>query len=61
MKQIEPKFEGYLLKPNGILRFQGRMYIPKEEGIRRTFLKESHRALYYAHLGVKKMHADMKK
>ncbi|MCY6524889.1 hypothetical protein OYG11_11825, partial [Actinobacillus pleuropneumoniae] len=27
--QIEPKFEGYVLEPNGLLRFQGRMYIPK--------------------------------
>ena len=25
-KQIEPKFEGYVLKPDGLLRFQRRMY-----------------------------------
>eukprot|EP00253_Pinus_taeda_P020960 PITA_20960 len=31
-KQIEPMFEGYVLKPDGLLRFQGRMYIPKEGG-----------------------------
>ena len=37
------------------------MYIPKEGGIRRTILEESHRALYCAHPAVKKMYADMKK
>ena len=31
-----------------------------EGGIRRTNLKEPHKALYYAHPGVKKMYADMK-
>ena len=60
-KQIEPKFEGYDLEPDGLLRFQGRMYIPKEGAIRRTILEESHRALYYAHPRVKKMYADTKK
>ena len=41
-KQIEPKLEGYVLEPYGLMRFQGRMYIPKEGGIRRTILEESH-------------------
>ena len=60
-KQIEPKFEGYVLELDGLLRLQGRMYIPKEGGIRSTFLEESHRALYCAHPKVKKMYAYMKK
>jgi hypothetical protein len=37
------------------------MYIPKGGDIRSIILKESHRALYSAHLSVKKMYADMKK
>lgn len=49
-KQIEPKFEGCVLEPNGLLRFQGRLYVPKEEDIRETILRESHRTLYCAHL-----------
>jgi len=55
------KFEEYIPKPDGLLRFQGRMYISKEGGKRRTILKGSHRALYYAHPGVNKMYIDMKK
>jgi hypothetical protein len=37
------------------------MYIPEGGDIRSIILKESHRALYCAHPGVKKMYADMKK
>jgi hypothetical protein len=37
------------------------MYIPENGDIRSIILKESHRALYCAHLGVKKMYADMRK
>jgi hypothetical protein len=36
------------------------MYIPEGGDIRSIILKESRGALYCAHLGVKKMHADMK-
>lgn len=53
-KQIEPKFEGYVLEPDGLLRFQGRMYVPKDGGIIETILRESHP-------GVKKMYADTRK
>ena len=37
------------------------MHIPKEGGIIRTILEESHRALYCAHPGIKKMYVDTKK
>jgi hypothetical protein len=37
------------------------MYIPEGGYIRSIILEEAHRALYFAHLGVKKMYADMKK
>jgi hypothetical protein len=36
------------------------MYIPKSGDIQRIILKESHRALYCAHTGVKKMYANMR-
>jgi hypothetical protein len=36
------------------------MYIPESWDIQSIILKESHRALYCAHLGVKKMYADMR-
>jgi hypothetical protein len=37
------------------------MYIPENGDIRSIILKEAHRSLYCAHLGVKKMYAEMKK
>jgi hypothetical protein len=37
------------------------MYIPENGDIQSIILKESHRALYCAHPGVKKMYADMRK
>jgi hypothetical protein len=60
-RQLVPKYEGYSLEADGLLRYQGRMYIPKGGDIKSIILKESHRALHCAHLGVKKMYADMKK
>jgi len=60
-KKIELKFEGYVLGPHELLRFQRRMYIPKEGGIRRTMLEDSNREIYCAHPMGKKMYANMKK
>jgi hypothetical protein len=37
------------------------MYIPEGGDIRSIILKEAHRALYCAYMGVKKMYATMKK
>lgn len=59
-RKLDPKYERYSLEENGLLIYQGRMYILEGGDIRRIILKEAHRALYYAHLGVKKMYADMK-
>jgi hypothetical protein len=60
-RQLDPKYEGYSLEADGLLRYRGRMYIPENGDIRSIILKEAHRALYCAHLGVKKMYTDMRK
>jgi hypothetical protein len=60
-RQLDPKYEGYILEVDRLLRYRGRMYIPENEDIRSIILKKSHRALYYAHSGVKTMYADMRK
>jgi hypothetical protein len=60
-RQLDPKYEGYSLEENGLLRYRGRMYIPENGDIRSIILKESHRALYCVHPSVKKMYADMRK
>ena len=45
-RKAEPKIEGFELEEDGLLRYQGRMYIPKEGDIRETILKESQRSVY---------------
>jgi hypothetical protein len=60
-RQLDPKYEGYSLETDRLIRYQGRMYIPENGDIRSIILKEAHRALYCVHPGVKKMYADMRK
>jgi hypothetical protein len=60
-RQLDPKYEGYSLETDKLLRYRGRMYIPKNGDIRSIIIKEAHKALYCAHMGVKKMYADMRK
>ena len=54
-RQLDPKYEGYSLEVDGLLRYQGRMYIPKVGDIQSIILKEDHRAHYCVDPGVKKM------
>ena len=60
-EKCESKYYGYHIEEDGLLRYQGRMYIPKEGGLREAILREAHRAHYCVHPAVKKMYADMKK
>jgi hypothetical protein len=60
-RQLDPKYEGYSLETDRLLRYRGRMYIPENGDIRSIILKEAHRALYCVHPGVKKMYADIRK
>jgi hypothetical protein len=55
-RKLDPKYEGYSLEANRLLRYQGRMYIHEDGDIRSIILKEAHRELYCVHLGVKKMY-----
>jgi transposase InsO family protein len=59
--KLDPKYEGYSLEADKLLRYRGRMYIPEDGDIQSIILKESHRVLYCAHLGVKKMYVDTRK
>lgn len=58
--KLEGRFEGYSLSPEGLLLFKGNCYIPDFGDLRELVLIEAHKASYSAHLGVKKMHADLK-
>jgi hypothetical protein len=44
-----PKFEGYILDDDGLLQFNGRIYILPNEEIHHLILREAHRAVYMAH------------
>jgi hypothetical protein len=57
---LDPRYEVYSLEVDGLLRYQGSMYIPEGGDIRSIILKESHRALYCVHMSVKKMYTNMK-
>jgi hypothetical protein len=55
-----PKFEGYSLDNDGLLRFNEKIYIPPKNELRILILSESHRAMYMAHPKVMKMKVDIK-
>jgi hypothetical protein len=59
-RQLDPKYDGYSLEADGLLRYRGRMYINEGGDTRSIILKEAHREIYYAHPGVNKMYTDMK-
>jgi len=44
-----PKFDGYSLDDNGLLRFYGRIYVPSNEEIHNLILREANKAMYMAH------------
>jgi hypothetical protein len=60
VRQLDPKYEGYSLEADELLRYRGRMYIHESGDIRSIILKEANRELYCAHPGVKKMYVDMR-
>jgi hypothetical protein len=55
-----PKFEGFVVDNDGLLRFKGQIYVPANEELRILILNEAHRAVYMAHPGVTKMRVDFK-
>lgn len=52
--------EGYSCDDDGMVRSMKKILVPGRDGIHELILKESHRAVYMAHLGVQKMYADLK-
>ena len=52
---------GYIKDGQGIIRFQNRICIPKNEGIKSELLNEGHKSQYSIHPGSSKMYQDLKK
>ncbi|XP_070034592.1 uncharacterized protein [Nicotiana tomentosiformis] len=46
---------------DGVLRLQGRVYIPNVDGLRELILKEAHSLRYSIYLGATKIYRDLKK
>jgi hypothetical protein len=57
---MEPRFEGFTLDDDGLLRFKNRIYVSPNDELRSLILKEAHREVYMAHSGVTKIRAELK-
>ena len=55
-----PRFEGFSLDSDGLLRFKGRIYVRPNDELRVLILSEAHRVVYMAHPRVTKMRIDLK-
>ena len=55
-----PKFEGFIVDNDRLLRFKGRIYVLPNDELRILILNGVHRPVYMAHPRVTKMRADLK-
>jgi hypothetical protein len=55
-----PKFEGFNVDNDELLRFKSRIYVLPNNELRSLILNEAHRVVYMAHTGVMKMRANLK-
>jgi hypothetical protein len=55
-----PRFEGYTLENDRLMRYNNRIYVPPNEKLINLILSEAHREVYMAHPGVTKMRADLR-
>ena len=45
---------------NGVLKFQNRIVVPKDKGLKKKILEETYRSKYTVHPGGNKMYQDLK-
>ena len=55
-----PKFEGFTMDNDGLLRFKGQIYIPPNDELSILILNEAHRSVYMAHPRFKKTRENLK-
>jgi hypothetical protein len=55
-----PKFEGFTVDNDGLLRLKIQIYVPPNDKLRSLILKKAHRAVYMAHPRVTNMRAELK-
>ena len=59
-KAAKGELPGYTLGPDGILRYQDRIFLPKDEKVKDEVLREAHCSKYTVHSGNNKMYHDLK-
>jgi hypothetical protein len=58
--KMVPRFEGFTLNDDGILRFKNQIYVPPNDELSILILNKAHKAMYMAHPRVTKMRVDFK-
>ena len=56
-KEETPDFN---LNPEGVLKYQNRVVVPKDETLKKKILEEPHRSKYTIHPNSSKMYQDLK-
>ena len=59
-KAVKGELPGYSIGPDGILRYQDRLFLPKDEEIKQEVLREVHYTRYTVHPWNNKMYQDLK-
>ena len=54
------KSPGFIVHEDRTLRFQNRLCVPKNEGLRKQISEEAHNTRYSVHLGGTKMYRDLR-
>jgi hypothetical protein len=57
---VVPRFEGYTLDSDGLMRYNNKIYKLPNDKLRSLILSKAHIAAYMTHLGVTKMKVDLK-
>jgi hypothetical protein len=60
LAQGEEKYKCFQEDPKGILRFNGRMVVPKNHQLRKQIMDEAHLSKFSMHPGSTKMYQDLK-
>jgi hypothetical protein len=54
------RYEGYSLDSDRLLRYNGIIYVPRNDELRNLILNKAHRKMYMVHPRVTKMKVDLK-
>ena len=59
-KALKGELPGYNIDPEGVLRYQDRIYLPRNSEIKDEVLREAHCSRFTVHPGGNKMYHDLK-